>query len=75
MTDTELGDGNPTQQPQFLPIYSGNNTGDDLPKATPTKMMKIKELEYDSKNPRGWAILVEYALAPLCLEKVIESSI
>ncbi|KAJ5416181.1 hypothetical protein N7465_004876 [Penicillium sp. CMV-2018d] len=38
-------------------------------------MMKIKKVEHDSKNPRGWEILVGYALAPLCLEKVIDSSV
>lgn len=37
--------------------------------------MKIKKIEHDSKNPRGWEILVGYALAPLCLEKAIDSSV
>ncbi|CAI7646551.1 unnamed protein product [Penicillium viridicatum] len=31
--------------------------------------------EHDSKNPHGWEIQVGYALAPLCSEKVIDSSV
>ncbi|KAJ9485049.1 hypothetical protein VN97_g8301 [Penicillium thymicola] len=93
MTDSDSGDGNPTQQPQFLPTHPTNNNdqsnlpdeydenddditqGDDLPKATPTEMMKIRELKHDTKSPRRWAILVECTLVPLCLEKTIDSSI
>lgn len=102
MTDSDSGDGNPTQQPQFLPTRSGNNPSTsgstnndqsnlsndyndyddditqyaDLPEETPTKMMKIRELKkHNTKNPRGWAILVECTLMPLYLKKTIDSNI
>ncbi|KAI2714482.1 hypothetical protein CBS147318_6636 [Penicillium roqueforti] len=68
-----------TSQPQANTMSSGNgynekNQATNLPDISAAKMQKVKALEYNSRNPRGWAIPVKFALAPLRLEYVIDSS-
>ncbi|KAI2683387.1 hypothetical protein CBS147355_2527 [Penicillium roqueforti] len=67
-----------TSQPQANTMSSGNgynekNQATNLPDISAAKMQKVKALEYNSRNPRRWAIPVKFALAPLRLEYVIDS--
>lgn len=52
-----------------------NNQGQNLPDIASAMIQKVRALEHDSKNPRGWTILIKFALAPLRLEHVIDSNI
>lgn len=87
MSDSENGNGYPTQQPQLLPPGAPNpattdindhevevTQADDVPEIMLTKMPKFGLLEHDT-NPRAWTIVVEYALAPLRLKKIIDSNV